>query len=127
MNDLVDLGQVEYTVTCNNEADVIAVIGGHEGNFESLYQAGASEDVIATMETMIANGDAKGRLLVNGEENCLMKLLGGRVDFPCTVTIYQACDWKAALMVALTVVFPCVLCAGAVKQSSHYSSMIFGR
>lgn len=127
MNELVDLGQVEYTVTCNNEMDVLAVIGCHEGNYQPFYEDGVSENVTSTMESMIDAGDAKGRLLVNGEEHGLVKLLGGRVPFPCVITICQACDWKVALMVALTVIFPCVLCAGAVKQASHYSGMIFGR
>lgn len=127
MNDMMDLGTVEYNITCQSNEDVIAIIATGLGNYDALYDDDVSASVVTQVEQIMEDGDSLGRVLVNGEEHSIFKVFGGRIDMPCVVTVYQECDWKAALLVALTVVFPCVLCAGAIKQAGHYSSMIFGR
>lgn len=130
MNDLMNLGTVEYNITCQTTDDSLAVVTAGMGDYEKLYSDGISPNVVSKMEELLNSEDAIGRMLINGEENTIMKLFGifnGSISMPCTITIYQECDWKAALLVALTVVFPCVLCAGAIKQAGQYSSMIFGR
>ena len=127
MNDMMDLGTVEYNITCQSNEDVIAIIATGLGNYDALYDDDVSASVVTQVEQIMEDGDSLGRVLVNGEEHSIFKVFGGRIDMPCVVTVYQECDRKAALLVALTVVFPCVLCAGAIKQAGHYSSMIFGR
>lgn len=43
-----------------------------------------------------------------------------------TVYVCSKVDWKQALLICLTVLFPCILCSGAVKSAGQYASMIMG-
>jgi hypothetical protein len=42
------------------------------------------------------------------------------------VYLCPAISWKELLIICLSVLFPCVLCSGAVKSAGQYASMIFG-
>jgi hypothetical protein len=42
------------------------------------------------------------------------------------VYLCPAISWKDVLIICLSVIFPCILCCGAVKSAGQYASMIFG-
>jgi hypothetical protein len=51
----------------------------------------------------------------------LLKTMGS-----VTVYVCPAISWNVVLSVLLSVLFPCILCCGAVKSAGQYASMIFG-
>lgn len=46
MNDMMDLGTVEYNITCQSNEDVIAIIATGLGNYDALYDDDVSASVV---------------------------------------------------------------------------------
>lgn len=127
MNDLLGLNEVTVDIECYSPDDVMAVFYGVNGEYSFMYDGDITPSVKSQLTNLIDNGNDYASVVVNDSIKGLFKAIFGYVDYPCTVTVYREADWKATLLIALSVVFPCILCAGAVKQAGHYSNMIFGR
>lgn len=77
----------------------------------------ASEQKYASMSV---NGKMVNSLITLGESYSALKK-----QYP--VVLYPEFGWLNIIMTLLKVLFPCVLCAGAVKKVSSYSGAIMGR
>lgn len=49
------------------------------------------------------------------------------ISYPSTYSLIPEVSWLDAFMILLQFVFPCILCAGAVKAADRYSGIIVGK
>jgi hypothetical protein len=107
------------------------------------YYELVESDKVQEMSSKISTGQEWGAIVLtdpktyNSEQNISAKnnvvMTAQRYEIRArlekgslNVYLCPAISWKDVLIICLSVIFPCILCCGAVKSAGQYASMIFG-
>lgn len=123
----------------NHDASSLAILSGSDGisisdsvtNFINNSSPSDYATVVDGMGRVWRSGDllaTLARSTQTGISDSLSAIINASQDGGhLTATIYPIFSWKTMFMILLQLIFPCTLCAGAVKAVSNYSGMILGR